>query len=65
MTMSETAIAANLNQALDIEINLFSKFTLNPILLVYNLPETVDFFLSKVIYLRVRRDLSLSQNPVA
>jgi len=62
MTMPEPAIAPNLNQALDIEINFLSKFTLNPTLFVNNLSETIDFLLSKVIHPCIRRDLCLSQN---
>jgi len=63
--MPETAITANLDQALDIEINLFSKVTLNPVLFVNNLSKTIDFLLGKILNPGIRGDLGLSQNPPA
>ena len=65
MAMPEPAITANLDQALDIEINLFSKVTLNPVLFVDNLSKVIDFLLGKVLNPRIRGDLGLSQNPLA
>jgi len=37
MTVPDTPIATNLNEALDVEVNLLSKVTLNIILPVNNL----------------------------
>ncbi len=65
MAMSETTIASNLNQALDVEIYLFSKFTLNPVLLVNNLSKPTEFLFSKVVQLDSRRDCRLFQYLMA
>jgi len=58
--MPNTPIAPDLNETLDVKVNLFSKLTLNPILVVNKLSETVDFLFSKVTHLGIRTDISLS-----
>jgi len=60
MTVPDTPIAANFAEALDIKVNLFSKLTLNLILMVNKLSETVDLFISKAIRLNIRIDTALS-----
>jgi hypothetical protein len=65
MAMSETSIAANLNQALNVKVNLFPKLTLNPVLPVNELPETINLILGKVTHLSSWTDTGLVQNPPA
>jgi len=57
--MPDTPIATNLDEALDIKANLFSKLTLNLVLVVNKLPETINLLVSKVSYLSSRIDISL------
>jgi len=64
MAVSATPIATNFNKAFDIEVDLFSKLPLNPILPVNNLPETINLPFSKLIRLNLGIDTSLSQNPL-
>jgi len=59
MTMPDTPIAANLNETLDVKVNLFSKFTLNPILVADKLSETINLVIGKAIYPSIRVDASL------
>jgi len=54
MTMAVAPVATNFNKTLDVKVNLFSKVTLNLILMVNNLSETVDLSLSEAICLGVR-----------
>jgi len=42
MTMPDAPIAANLNETLNIKVNLLSKLTLNLILVVDKLAETIN-----------------------
>jgi hypothetical protein len=63
--MPGTTVATNLNETLDIQVNLFPKFTLNLILPVNNLPETINLVFSKAIRLGLSIDTGLSQNPPA
>ena len=56
MTMPETPIAANLDKALDVKVNLFSKFTLNPILATDKVSEAINLVIGKTIYLGIRVD---------
>jgi len=42
MTVPDAPIAANLNETLDVKVNLLSKLTLNLILVVDELAETVN-----------------------
>jgi hypothetical protein len=65
MPMPGTTVATNLNEPLDIQVNLFSKFTLNLILPVNNLPETINLVFGKAIRLGLGIDTGLSQNPPA
>jgi hypothetical protein len=58
--MPDASVAANLSEALDVKVNPFSKFTLNPILPVNKLTEAVNLILGKVTYLDIRIDASLS-----
>jgi len=60
MAVSETPIATNLNKALDIKANFSSKFPLNLIPPVNNLPKTINFLLGEIIRLHLRLDLTLS-----
>jgi len=60
MTMPDTPIATYLNKTLDIKVNLFSKLTLNLMLPVNNLSETINLFIGKVIHLGIRTDTGLS-----
>ncbi len=65
MAMPDAPIATNLNKAFDVEVNLFSQLTLNIILPVNNLPETIDLFFSQVAYLGRGIDPSLGYNLLA
>jgi len=60
MTVPDTPIATNFAEALDIKVNLFSKLTLNLILMVNKLSETINLAFSKVIRLSIEIDTSLS-----
>jgi len=60
MTMSDTPVAANINETPDVKVNLFSKLSFNLILVVNNLPETVNLFFAKAIRLSIRINTSLS-----
>jgi len=63
--MPETPVAANLDEALDVEVNLFSKVTLNPVLVVNHFPELINLVIGKVAHLDIRADAGLSQNLLA
>jgi hypothetical protein len=63
--MPDAPIATNLNKALDVEVNLFSQVTLNPIPPVNNLAEAINLFLSEVAYLGIWINTSLLYNLVA
>jgi hypothetical protein len=65
MTMPEATIAANLDEAFDIKVNLFSKLTFNPVLPVNYLTKAVHLTLGKAICLGIRADVSLRQNLTA
>jgi len=58
--MSDTPVAANINETPDVKVNLFSKLSFNLILVVNNLPETVNLFFAKAIRLSIRINTSLS-----
>jgi len=58
--MPEAPVAPDLSKTFDVKVNLFSKLTLNLILPVNKLPETVDFFFGKVTHLDIRTDIGLS-----
>jgi len=60
--MSTAPVATNFSETLDVKVNFSSKLTLNLILPVNKLPETVGFFFSKVTHLGIRTDIGLSQN---
>jgi len=60
MTMPDTPIATNLNETLDVKVNLFPKLTLNLILTVNKLSKTINLLFSKLAYLSIRADTSLS-----
>jgi len=62
MAMPESTIAPDFNETLEIKVNLFPELTLNPVLPVNKLPETVNFLFGKFIYLGLRTDVSLSQD---
>jgi len=65
MTMPDTPIATNIDEALDVKVNLFSKLPLNPMLPVNKLPKTINLLFSKAIRLSIRINTSLSKNPLA
>jgi hypothetical protein len=58
--MPNTPVATNVDETPDVKANLFSKLTLNPMLVVNKLPETINLFFSKVIRLSIRINTSLS-----
>jgi len=58
--MSATPITTNLNKTLNIKVNLFFKLTLNLILMVNNLSETINLLFTKAIYLNIGIDVNLS-----
>jgi hypothetical protein len=58
--MPNTPVATNVNETLDVKVNLFSKLTLNLMLVVNKLPETINLFFSKAIRLSIRINTSLS-----
>jgi len=60
--MSNTPIATNIDETPDVKVNLFSKLTLNPMLMVMvnKLPETINLFFSKAIRISIRINTSLS-----
>jgi hypothetical protein len=64
-TVPEPAVAANLDEALDVEVNLFSELALNAIVFIDNLAEPVELILGEFIYLGLRCYLGLSQNLLA
>jgi hypothetical protein len=58
--MPDTPIAVNVDETSDVKVNLFSKLTLNPMLVVNKHPETINLFFSKAIRLSIRINASLS-----
>ena len=62
MAMSDAPVAANLNKALDVEVNFSPEFAFNLVLLVNNFSETVNFLFSQFIYSGIRIDTGLSEN---
>jgi hypothetical protein len=60
--MPAPPVAPNFSETFDVKVNFSSKLTLNFILTVNKLPETVGFFFSKVTHLGIRADIELSQN---
>jgi len=63
--MPDAPVTTNLDEALDVKVNLFSKLTLSPILSVNKLPKAINLIFSKVAYLNIRVDTSLRQNLLA
>jgi hypothetical protein len=63
--MSETPVTANLNETFNVKVSFFSELTLNTILPVNKLAETVNLIFSKVVHFDARVDASLSQNLLA
>jgi hypothetical protein len=61
MTMPTATITSNLNEPLDVKGSLSPKLTLNLVLFVNGLAETIDFLFSKVTHLGVGADIGLSQ----
>jgi hypothetical protein len=59
MTMPGTSITTNLNKAFNIKVNRFSKLTLNPVLPVNKLTETINLFFGEAVRLSIRIDTSL------
>jgi hypothetical protein len=60
MTMSATPVATNLNETLDIKVDILSKVTLDSILPVNNLPETINLIFGKAIRLGLSGNTGLS-----
>jgi len=65
MAVPVTPITANLDEAFDVKITLFSKLTLNLIAPVNYLTETINLIISEVVHLGLRVDAGLRQNLVA
>ena len=63
--MSEPAIAADFDQPLDVEINILAEFSLDAVLFIDNLTETIYFVFGEFFYLRIRGDFCLSQDLMA
>jgi len=57
--MPDTPVATNLNKTFDVKVNLFPKLTLNPILPVNKLSDTINLIFSKATHLGIRADASL------
>jgi hypothetical protein len=62
MPMPDASVAANLNETLNVEVDLFSKLALNPVLTVNSLTKAINFVFSQVADLDIGIDTSLSQN---
>jgi len=60
MTMPDTPIATDINEALDIKGNLFSKLSLNLMLPVDKLAEAINLLFSEVTGFNLSIDTSLS-----
>jgi len=58
--MPNTPVATNVDETPDVKVNPFSKLTLNLMLVVNKLPETINLFFSKAIRLSIRINTSLS-----
>jgi hypothetical protein len=65
MAVPAAPIAANLNEALDVEVNFLPQLTLDIMPFVDNLPETIDLVFSQVTYLGIGVNLGLCQNLMA
>jgi len=63
--MPGTPITTNLDEAPNVKIYPFPKLTLNPILPVNKLTETVDLVFGKAIRVNVMNNASSIQNPPA
>jgi hypothetical protein len=59
MAVPAAAVATNLNEPLDIEVNLFPQLTFNPILTVDNLTQAVNLVLGKLFGFGIISDTSL------
>jgi hypothetical protein len=64
MTMPDTPIAPDIDEALDIKVNLFPEISLDGIFLVDKLSEVIHFLFGKVIGFGIRVDAGASQNPL-
>jgi len=58
--MPNTPVATNVDETPDVKVNIFSKLTLNLMLMVNKLPETINLFFGKAIRLSIRINTSLS-----
>jgi hypothetical protein len=65
MAMPHTSIAANLDQALDVKVNLLPELTLNSVLPINVLSEAINLILGKITHPGLWIDTGLSQNPPA
>ncbi len=63
--VSNTAIAANLNQPLDVKVDLFSDLPFDSVLVVNNLTDTVHFLFREIIHFGGGVYISLRQNLLA
>jgi len=64
-TMPHTPVTAYLNETLDVKVNLFSKGTLDPVIVVNYFPELIYLIFSKVAHFGIRADTGLGQNLLA
>jgi hypothetical protein len=58
--MPDTPVAANVDETPDVKVNLFSKLTLHPMLVVNKLSEPINLFFSKAVRLSIRINTGLS-----
>jgi hypothetical protein len=65
VAVSDTPVAANLDEAFNVKVDLFSKLTLNPVPSVNQLSETINLIFSKAIYSSIRADAGLCYDPLA
>lgn len=62
--VTQTAIAADIHQPLDVQRNLSSKVTFNAVFLIDDLAEAVDLIVGQIAHTRVRVDPGpLEQDP--
>jgi len=60
MTMPDTPIAPDINEALDIKVNLFPELSLDGIFPVDKLSEVINLLFGKVISFSIRADSGAS-----
>jgi hypothetical protein len=61
----EPAIAADFDQPLDVEINIFPELSLDMVLFIDYITKPIDFILGKVLYPDIRGYIRLGQDFIA